>query len=78
MCRSIKLLNLPGQVPTDHEIANAALQFVRKISGFRKPSRANQAAFHQAISEIAQSSRHLIQATQRPPATAPLEVSNPQ
>ena len=77
MCRSIKTLNLPGQSPTDQEISSAALQFVRKISGFRKPSRANQAAFDQAVAEIALSSQHLLQATQRPPSNRLLAVHHP-
>ena len=77
MCRSIKVLNLPGQAPTDQEIASAALQFVRKISGFPKPSRANQAAFNQAVAEIARASQHLLQATQRPPSNRLLTVHHP-
>ena len=77
MCRSIKTLNLPGQSPTDQELASAALQFVRKISGFRKPSRANQAAFDQAIGEITESSRQLIQATQRPASIRLPAVDHP-
>ncbi len=45
----------------------AALQFVRKISGFRKPSRANQMAFEQAVMEIAESGRRMLDVVQRPP-----------
>ena len=41
MCRNIKQLRRPDEVPTDEEIEAAALQFVRKVSGFRKPSKAN-------------------------------------
>lgn len=60
MCRSIKnLFNFDPPV-TDAEIRNASLQFVRKISGFNKPSRANEAAFIQAVDEIATASARLL------------------
>ena len=53
MCRNIKnLFNFDPPV-TDQEIRNASLQFVRKISGFNKPSKANEASFNQAIDEVA-------------------------
>jgi hypothetical protein len=69
MCRSIKQLRRPDQPPTDEELRAAALQFVRKISGFRQPSRANQAAFEAAVEEITQASEKLLQAlVQRPAA----------
>lgn len=60
MCRSIKVLRVPGRRATDDELNAAALQFVRKISGFRKPSRANQEAFDRAVAEIAESSKRLL------------------
>jgi hypothetical protein len=60
MCRSIKVLRVPGGRATDDELSAAALQFVRKISGFRKPSRANQEVFDRAVAEIAESSRQLL------------------
>ena len=60
MCRSIKVLRVPDHRATDDEVNAAALQFVRKISGFRKPSRMNQTAFDQAIVEIADASRRLL------------------
>ena len=53
MCRSIKPLFNLEPAATDDEIAAAALQFVRKVSGFAKPSRANEAAFATAVDEIA-------------------------
>jgi hypothetical protein len=53
MCRSIKQLRQPEQTPTEADIHAAALQYVRKISGYRRPSRANQAAFDQAVLDIA-------------------------
>jgi hypothetical protein len=52
MCRNIKRLRHPDHAPTDLELHDAALQFVRKISGYRKPSRANEAAFERAVDEI--------------------------
>ena len=53
MCRSIKSLRVPDHQATDLEISEAALQYVRKVSGFRKPSRLNQAAFDAAVQEVA-------------------------
>ena len=61
MCRSIKRLRRPDGAPTDEELKAAALQFVRKISGFNRPSQANQATFDQAVEEVAQSSPRLIE-----------------
>jgi hypothetical protein len=60
MCRSIKVLRRPAPPVTDEEIQAAALQFVRKISGYNKPSKANHDAFHQAVAEIAASSKALL------------------
>ena len=64
MCRSIKVLrSLSGESasePRDTEIREAALQFVRKISGYRKPSQANTLAFESAIDEVAAASRKLL------------------
>lgn len=53
MCRNIKRLRHPDHPPTDQEFHDAALQFVRKISGFHAPSQANQAAFEAAVREVA-------------------------
>lgn len=59
MCRSIRQLR--GETaPTDEEIEAAALQFVRKISGFRQPSRANAEAFESAVDAVAGASRQLL------------------
>lgn len=69
MCRSIKpLFNFEPPV-TEDEIQAASLQFVRKISGFSKPSQANEAAFHAAVDEIATAARRLLDSleTQAPP-----------
>lgn len=60
MCRSIKQLRRPEGPPTDDELRAAALQFVRKVSGYRAPSRANRAAFDSAVEAIAQSTRALL------------------
>jgi len=60
MCRSIKQLRRPDAPPTDEELRAAALQFVRKISGFRQPSRANQEAFDRAVEEVTQASARLL------------------
>ena len=57
MCRSIKQLRNSEREATDDEIREAALQFVRKISGYRKPSRANAEVFDQAVDEVAAASR---------------------
>ncbi len=69
MCRNIRpLFNFDPPV-TSEEIQNAALQFVRKISGFHKPSKANEAAFQAAVEEIAAVSARLIHSleTNAPP-----------
>jgi len=60
MCRSIKQLRDPEGPASREEIEAAALQFVRKISGYRKPSKANQAAFEQAVAAIAAASQTLL------------------
>ena len=60
MCRNIKLLFNFDPPVTDEEIRAASLQFVRKISGFQKPSKTNEAAFNVAIDEIAQASSRLL------------------
>lgn len=60
MCRNIKTLFNFEPPATDEEIRNASLQFVRKLSGFNKPSKANEEAFNRAIEEVAHIARHLI------------------
>ena len=60
MCRNIKQLRQPEQPPTEEEVRLAALQFVRKVSGYRVPSRANQQAFEQAVSEISEATQRLL------------------
>ena len=60
MCRNIKPLFNFEPTATDAEVRDAALQFVRKISGFQKPSKANEAAFHRAVDEVAAAARALM------------------
>jgi hypothetical protein len=59
MCRNIKRLRHGTQAPSDQELHDAALQFVRKISGFQSPSQTNQAAFDRAVEDVAAVSRVL-------------------
>jgi hypothetical protein len=67
MCRSIVRLRDHDDVVADEEIRAAALQFVRKISGYRQPSKKNEEAFQAAVEEIAESSHRLMHAiTQHP------------
>jgi hypothetical protein len=60
VCRSIKRLRSADQSATDDEITAAALQFVRKVSGYRVPSRANQAAFDRAVEQVTAATRALL------------------
>jgi hypothetical protein len=60
MCRSIKTLRRAEEPATDEEIAAAALQFVRKVSGYRVPSQRNRDAFDDAVIEVAEASRRLL------------------
>lgn len=60
MCRSIKTLRTPEGAASHHEIRAAALQFVRKVSGFRHPSPANAPAFDAAVDDISEASRRLL------------------
>jgi len=60
MCRNIKVLYNFDPPATDHEIRGAALQFVRKVSGFTKPSKANEEVFNRAVEEVAAAARALL------------------
>jgi len=62
MCRSIKTLRGSQPAASEEEVRAAALQFVRKISGYRKPSRLNQPAFDRAVDDIALASRRMLEA----------------
>ena len=60
MCRSIKTLRSSGEPASDEEVRAAALQFVRKISGYRSPSRANEDAFNAAVEDVAEATQRLL------------------
>ena len=60
MCRNIRTLFNFEPPATEEEIRASALQFVRKLSGFTSPSRANEAAFHRAVDEVSDAARRLI------------------
>lgn len=60
MCRSIKQLRFADAEPTEQELHDAALQFVRKVSGYRKPSQRNEQAFELAVTEIAAATRKML------------------
>ena len=60
MCRSIKQLRNAEIPATEDEIRAAALQFVRKVSGYRKPSKVNEAAFERAVEEVAEATKVLL------------------
>ena len=66
MCRSIKKLRREDDPATDEEIREAALQFVRKVSGYRVPAKRNAVAFDSAVEEIASASRRLLDVVTRP------------
>jgi hypothetical protein len=72
MCRSIKPLRLPDRPATEQEVEEAALQYIRKVSGYRKPSRANQEAFDRAVDEVAEATRKMLAVLTAPtrPVTA--------
>jgi hypothetical protein len=60
MCRSIKTLHNFEPPATDDEIRASSLQFVRKLSGFTRPSKANDVAFNRAVDQVAQAARELL------------------
>ena len=76
MCRNIRALHNFEPPVTADEIHDAALQFVRKVSGMQKPSHANEAAFARAVDEIAHSTTHLLDAlvTSAPPRDREVEA----
>ena len=61
MCRSIKTLRNMEVPATEEEIRAAALQYVRKVSGYRKPSKANEEAFERAVNEVAEATRKMLE-----------------
>jgi hypothetical protein len=74
MCRNIKTLYNFEPPATDEEIRASALQFVRKVSGFTRPSRANQAAFDHAVGEVTRITRELVDALETRAAPRDREV----
>jgi hypothetical protein len=77
MCRNIKTLHNFKPPATDEEIRASSLQFVRKLSGFNKPSKANELAFNRAIDQVAQAAHELLQSlvTNAPPRDRETEAS---
>ncbi|HSM32839.1 MAG TPA: DUF2277 domain-containing protein [Anaerolineae bacterium] len=61
MCRSIKTLRGSTEPVTDEDVRAAALQYVRKLSGYRKPARVNEAVFEAAVDEVAAATRRLLE-----------------
>jgi hypothetical protein len=72
MCRNIKRLRRPNEAPSEQELHDAALQFVRKISGFNTPSKANEAAFQDAVRDVAAAGGRLFESLQPRTSTAAL------
>jgi hypothetical protein len=66
MCRSIVRLRERNEIAEDDEIRAAALQYVRKVSGYREPSRRNTEAFESAVDEVAAASKRLLEAVTQP------------
>jgi hypothetical protein len=80
MCRAIKTLHNFSPPATDDEIRASSLQFVRKLSGFTKPSNANEAAFNHAVDDVAHAAHHLLDSlvTNAPPRTREIEALKAQ
>ena len=76
MCRNIRTLHNFQPPASEDEVHGAALQYVRKVSGYSKPSKANEAAFARAVDEVAHATRHLLEAlvTQAPPRDRDVEA----
>jgi hypothetical protein len=77
MCRNIRTLHNFEPPATEDEVRASALQYVRKISGFTKPSQANAEAFEQAVDAVAHASRHLLDqlVTNAPPKDREVEAA---
>lgn len=76
MCRNIKTLHNFAPPATDEEIRASSLQFVRKLSGFTKPSQANELAFNRAVDDVAHAAHHLLESlvTNSPPRDREVEA----
>jgi hypothetical protein len=70
VCRNIKTLRRPETLPSEEEVRLAALQYVRKVSGYRVPSRRNQEAFDAAVGEVALATGRLLEHLTATPAKA--------
>jgi hypothetical protein len=79
MCRSIKVLRRPDNPASEQEIQEAALQFVRKISGYRTPSQKNAESFDAAVEEVSRSSKQLLDSLRlnQSPATSRNQKGRP-
>ena len=77
MCRNIRTLHNFAPPATDEEIRASSLQFVRKVSGFTRPSKANELAFSRAVDQVAQAARELLDSlvTSAPPRDRDVEAS---
>jgi hypothetical protein len=77
MCRNIKTLHNFKPPATDEEIRASSLQFVRKLSGFTKPSKANEVAFNRAVDEVTQAANELLRSlvTNAPPRNREVEAA---
>jgi hypothetical protein len=77
MCRNIRNLHNFAPPATNEEVRDAALQYVRKVSGFTKPSRANQEAFDRAVDAVAHATQHLLEelVTNAPPKDREVEAA---
>lgn len=77
MCRNIKTLHNFAPPATDEEIRASSLQFVRKLSGFSKPSKANEAAFSRAVDQVTQAAHQLLESlvTNAPPRDREVEAT---
>jgi hypothetical protein len=77
MCRNIRTLHNFEPAATDDEVRAAALQYVRKVSGYNKPSRANEEVFNRAIDQIAHITAHLLEdlVTNAPPKDREVEAA---
>lgn len=77
MCRNIRTLHNFKPPATDEEIRASSLQFVRKLSGFARPSKANQAAFNRAVEQVAQAAHELLDSlvTEAPPRNREAEAA---
>jgi hypothetical protein len=80
MCRNIKTLHNFKPPATDEEIRASSVQFVRKLSGFSKPSKANEAAFNRAVDQVARAAHQLLESlvTNAPPRDRAVEAAKAQ